>query len=154
MPRNYSNIDILAYDPNAQKYYDIEVKYRSAYTISANNRNGDKVSNRSVLPYVEQFTKYKTRDETLKKYTFDKKAIKLLVTTKRMFGKSDRKRKLIESAFRNALKKKKHNRSKVWYFDEIIPELYDKTSQEGRYNTELLQTLRMIKVYVKSKPSN
>ena len=26
--RNYSNIDILAYDPENDRYYDFEVKYR------------------------------------------------------------------------------------------------------------------------------
>ena len=33
VPRNWGNIDILAYDPNSKLYYDIEVKFRSAFKI-------------------------------------------------------------------------------------------------------------------------
>ena len=33
VPNNYSNIDILAYSPKENLYYDIEVKFRSAFVI-------------------------------------------------------------------------------------------------------------------------
>lgn len=148
VPRNYSNVDILAYDPKNKKYYDIEVKYRSAFTIPATNRNGKNVSKKAVIPYTEQFVKYKNRNNAIKDFSQNKKPIKLLVTTKKMFGKSDKKRKQIESAFKSVLKNKGYHNSLVWYFDDIIPELYKKVSKEGRHNTELLQTIRMIKVYV------
>lgn len=148
VPKNYSNIDILAYDPKDKKYYDIEVKYRSAFTIPATNRNGRNVSKKSVLPYTKQFVKYSTRNKAMKNFCHNKKPIKLLVTTQKMFGKSEKKRKQIESAFKSALKKRGYHHSQVWYFDDIIPTLYKTVSKEGRHNTELLQTIRMIKVYI------
>jgi hypothetical protein len=37
--------------------------------------------------------------------------------------------------------------SEIWYFDVMIPELVACVDKAGRYNTQLFQTIRMLKVY-------
>lgn len=46
-------------------------------------------------------------------------------------------------SWRKALK----YRSELWYFDDMIPELVRRVEVKGRYNTQLLQTIRMLKLY-------
>ena len=50
VPHNYSNIDLLAYDPENNKYYDIEVKYRSAFSLTLKDMN----ENAEFLKFVYQ----------------------------------------------------------------------------------------------------
>lgn len=148
VPSNYSNIDVLAYDPATGEYYDIEVKYRSAYTIAAKNRQGEDVSKESVEWLVDQFAHYPARNEKIREYTNGKDAIKILVTTKQLFGKRESKREPLENAFVQSMAERGYRDSRIWYFDDIIPELYRHIDLSGRYNTELLQTIRMIKTYL------
>jgi len=63
-----------------------------------------------------------------------------------MLGKSLKKREQMEARFFKRMKSLKYN-SDIWYFDEIIPSLVEKVEKSGRYNTELLQTIRMLKTY-------
>jgi hypothetical protein len=147
VPQNYSNVDLLAFDPASGTYYDIEVKYRSAFTIPATDRNGNDISNSSVQWLVEQFTGYPEREKVIKQYTNNQRTTKVLVTTKQMMGKKNAKRKKLEAAFKKGLAKAGFRNSEIWYFDEMIPEIVDQVGMEGRYNTELLQTIRMLKVY-------
>jgi hypothetical protein len=147
VPQNYSNVDLLAFDPASGTYYDIEVKYRSAYSITATDRNGNDISTSSVQWLVEQFTGYPEREKVIKQYTSNRSTTKVLVTTKQMMGKKDAKRHKLEAAFKKGLAKAGFRNSEVWYFDEMIPEIVDQVRIEGRYNTELLQTIRMLKVY-------
>lgn len=146
VPNNYSNIDILAYDPATSTYYDVEVKYRSAFTIPEKDKKGKDVSDQSVAFLVDQFAKYPNRDIIIKEYCYGKKAEKILVTTKQMMGKSENKREVMEHAFVQGMKARGYEAS-VWYFDDIIPELVAKVKESGIYRTELLQTIRMMKVY-------
>lgn len=147
VPNNYSNIDILAYNPKENKYYDIEVKYRSEYVLSEKNRNKEDISKDSVKFLAEQFLKYSSRTKKIKEYTNNIKAENILVTTKQLFGKSKRKRNNMENALINYMKEKKCKLN-IWYFDDIIPELFKHIEVKGRYNTQLLQTIRMIKTYL------
>ena len=147
VPQNYSNIDLLAFDPASGKFYDIEVKYRSAYTISARNRKGNNTSDKSVEWLVEEFTGYQQRETAIKEFIGNRTSIKVLVTTKQMMGKSGKKRNMLETAFKDGLFRAGFSDAEVWYFDDMIPEIVDMVKTEGRYNTELLQTIRMLKVY-------
>ena len=134
VPRNYSNIDLLAFDPKSGNYFSLPAKSR---------RGGDQ-SLSSVDKLVAQFTS-RNRAKRLSQYTNGKKPRKILVTTKRMFGRSETKRAAMERAFRAMLKQKGHRRVEVWYFDDIIPKIVASVHRRGRYNTELLQAIRMIK---------
>ncbi|MGL4367940.1 MAG: nuclease-related domain-containing protein [Brevinemataceae bacterium] len=140
VPSGYSDIDLLAYNPKNHIYYDIEVKFRSAYTIS-NSENG-------IKELTDNFLKYQSaRDSIIYDYTDGAKCIKILVTTYKMFGSED-KRKSIETQFINIMSE--HNyESQIWYFDNIIKEFFEKTSIKGKYTSEFQQTIRMIKTYMK-----
>jgi hypothetical protein len=117
VPYNYSNIDLLAYNPLDDKYYDIEVKYRLVFTISLANRE---------------------KDTEFKKF----------VTTYKLFGLSIDKKQQVEKEFIKLMLSSGFD-CEIWYFDEIIPKIYNQTDLNGRYNTELLQTIRFIKTYIK-----
>jgi len=139
VPHNYSNIDVLGYDPTTGKYYDFEVKYRSAYSLTNNGKD--------IFYLVEQFTKFKDlREKALSDFIGTQSTVKIIVTTYKMLGKSLKKRKSMESDFNKAMTAAGFN-SQIWYFDEIIPQLVSKVNTRGRYNTQLLQTIRMLKAY-------
>jgi hypothetical protein len=145
VPHNYSNIDLLAYSPEEDKYYDIEVKFRSAYTISQKNLENDTDFNK----YVEQLIKPE-RQDAIKSIIGNRPITKIFVTTHSLFGKSIVKRKQIEKEMKDRLQKFGFE-SEIWYFDEIIPHIYEKIEKSGRYNTELMQTIRLIKTYTDDK---
>ena len=52
----------------------------------------------------------------------------------------------MEDTFHERMKKEGFV-SEIWYFDEMIPELVSCVEESGRYNTQLLQTIRLLKVY-------
>ncbi len=140
VPGNYSNIDVLGYDHIKYKYYDFEVKYRSAFSLANNGED--------ILYLVEQFTKFQEqREEKLKEYIGKSKSVKIVVTTHQMMGKSIKKRSEMEKSFKDAMKKEGFHRSEIWYFDDMIPELVEAVPEKGRYNTQLLQAIRMLKIY-------
>lgn len=148
VPKNYSNIDLIAFDPGKGKFYDIEVKYRSAYTMSAKNRGDDDIAAESVKWLVDEFVANRQqREDKLREFTHEADSVKVLVTTKALFGASSRKRGRLEQAFRDGLQQKGIGNSDIWYFDDMIPELVQHTAVEGRYDTELLQAIRMLKQY-------
>jgi len=139
VPHNYSNIDVLGYDPIANKYYDFEVKFRSAATLTN--------SAESVDYLVSQFVKYKAeREAKIRQFIGRKRAIKVMVTTRKFFGSSEIKRTTIERTFHEQMKAHGY-KSLLWYFDDMIPELMERVDIKGRYNTQLLQTIRMFKLY-------
>lgn len=143
VPHNYSNIDLLAYNPFDDKYYDFEVKFRSAFTISLTNLDNDT----DFKKFIEQFIRSE-RQEAIKRIIGDKPITKIFVTTHKLFGKSNDKRKQVEKSFKRLIKSSGFD-CEIWYFDEIILEIYNQTSLTGRYNTELMQTIRLIKTYMK-----
>jgi len=139
VPSNYSNIDVLGFDPKNNKYYDFEVKFRSAYSLTNDGKD--------IYYLVEQFSKYKEqREKKLKEYVGNRKTGKIVVTTYKMMGKTIKKRSKMESDFKAAMKEEGF-KSQIWYFDEMIPKLVESVNESGRYNTQLLQTIRMLKVY-------
>lgn len=137
VPYNYSNIDLLAYDQINDIYYDFEIKYRSAYYMS-------KTNDEELNGHIHQMTRLERKEKIEEIIGKKKKLIKVFVTTKKHFGKSGEN----EKRFINGLKKKRY-KCEIWYFDNIIPELYDALEKTGRYNTELTQTIRLIKTYIK-----
>jgi hypothetical protein len=139
VPRNYSNIDVLGYDPRGNQYYDFEVKFRSAFSLTNDGK--------SIGYLVEQFEKYRTeREAKIREFIGQRKTIKVVVTTWKMVGKSESKRSEMEESFRQKMKVLGY-RSELWYFDEMIPKLVRNVDVKGRYNTQLLQTIRMLKLY-------
>lgn len=139
VPSNYSNIDVLGYSPSTNKYYDFEVKYRSAYSLPDNDKNIEWLS--------DQFHKYKEqRNGELEKFIGNKPSVKVIVTTYKMMGLSLSKRSSMENKFHTKMAKLGYE-SEIWYFDTMIPELVNHVNEKGRHNTQLLQTIRMLKVY-------
>jgi len=53
----------------------------------------------------------------------------------------------MEQDFKREMRKCRFSSSKIWYFDEIIPQLVNYVSEKGRHNTQLLQTIRMLKIF-------
>lgn len=145
--RGHSNIDLLAYDPCRRRFWDVEVKYRSAFVAPERDSAGRDASGKSMATIAKQFVAYPERDTTLMSFTNGRKPRKLLVTTKQMMGKGARKRVAMEKAFRTYLAKRGHPNALIWYFDDIVPELVTRVATYGRHNTELLQTIRMLKTY-------
>lgn len=141
VPNNYSNIDILAYDPKENLYYDIEVKFRSAFVIPLSSFD----TNSEVEKFIHQLTR-KERSDKIQEL-INGQAKKLFVTTYQLFGQNEVKRKEIESKFIRLVESKGF-KCEIMYFDEIIPELIEHTSIRGRYNTQLMQTIRLIKTYL------
>ncbi|MBI3581363.1 MAG: hypothetical protein HY098_04705 [Nitrospinae bacterium] len=134
VPSNYSNIDVLGYDPTTNKYYDFEVKYRSAFSLT------------NIDYLVDQFEKYKLqREGKIRECIGKKKTIKVVVTTKKMVGMSETKRSRMENTFHEKMKTNGY-KSELWYFDDMIPELAKQVEVKGRYNSQFLQAIRMLKL--------
>ena len=70
----------------------------------------------------------------------------MIVTTHKMIGKSRSKKEQMERRF-HAKMRSLGDASEIWYFDDMIPELVRGVEKSGRYNTQLLQTIRMLKIY-------
>ncbi|KYJ87183.1 hypothetical protein [Sulfurovum riftiae] len=139
VPSNYSNIDVLGYSQKDKIYYDFEVKYRSAFSLTNNDKG--------IEYLVEQFSKYKTeREEKIKEFIGSNTSVKVIVTTYTMMGKSSSKRTQMEERFHQKMQEEGFQ-SEIWYFDEMIPELVDAVSMKGKHNTQLLQTIRMLKTF-------
>ncbi|MFH1505993.1 MAG: hypothetical protein ABIE94_03295 [archaeon] len=128
---NYSDIDILAADSDGN-YYDYEIKWRSVYSIGATDKE-------TVEAYVHQMRRTE-RVKKIREVIGNKPVKKIFVTTRNHFGKKEEKRKLIESRFTK-------NNISVIYFEEIIKELVEKISVTGRYDSNILQTIRILKYF-------
>lgn len=146
VPRNYSNIDILAYDPKKNIYYDIEVKYRSQFSFPDKDKSGKSKKSVELEKAIRQLS-MKQRTKKIERIIGKKEVIKVLIVTKHSFG-SDKKRFSLENKFKSALRKKGF-KSEIWYFDDKIKKLYEKIESHGRHNNEFSQIIRMIKTYIK-----
>lgn len=80
------------------------------------------------------------RIEKIKKIIGNKKYKKVFVTTRILFGKSKNKQDSFVEIF------KKEN-IQVLFFEDIIPELVDKIEIKGRYDSPVLQVIRMLKFF-------
>ncbi|MDI6737267.1 MAG: hypothetical protein QME12_02000 [Nanoarchaeota archaeon] len=141
---NYSNIDFLTID-KAGNLYDLEIKFRSKYKVT----KGSKASNKWLDDLTNQITRGE-RTEEIKKYS-NKKPIKIIVSTYICFGKSDKKRRDIEDKIKD---KAKGHQVVFWYFEDIIKTLKDKTKLSGRYDSPILQMIRLLKITEETNHEN
>jgi hypothetical protein len=132
VPHNYSDIDILAVDKNGN-YYDYEIKWRSAYSV------GKKSEKEEINEFIYSLLR-KERIKRINEIIGNKPVNHIIISTYKHFGKSEDKRKRIIRRFN----KKK---IKVLFFEDIVPELYAIVKLEGRYDSPVLQTIRMLKYF-------
>ncbi|MDP3698906.1 MAG: hypothetical protein Q8R47_04925 [Nanoarchaeota archaeon] len=128
---NYSNVDLLAVD-KAGKYYDYEIKWRSVYSLGATDKE-------TPAALINQMLR-KERVEKIKSIIGRKPYQKIFITTYQMFGRSQEKRDKFVKIFNS-------NKIQVLFFEEIIKELVSAIDVKGRYDSEVLQTIRMIKYF-------
>ena|SRR3989344_7640665 len=129
---NYSNIDILAVD-NDGLFYDYEIKWRSVFAIGTTDKE-------TVASLIKQMTR-RERKNKIREIIGEKSYKKVLITTKVFFGQREKKREEFVYTF------KRHG-VKVLFFDDIIPELAAKVNIKGRYDSETLQIMRMVKSFL------
>jgi len=126
---NYSNIDLLATDKDGN-YYDYEVKWRSVYSMGATDKE-------TLNAFINQLTR-KERIKKIKSIIGNKPYNKIFITTHQLFGKKKEKRD-------NFIKKFAEKKVEVIFFEDLIRELVDTIETKGRYNAEVLQTIRILK---------
>jgi len=126
---NYSNIDILATDKN-NNFYDYEIKWRAVAGIGATD-------NETVDSLIRQMTR-RERIIKIKEIIGSKHYQKILVTTKTFFGRNEETRL-------NYIKMFNRKKIDVLFFDDIIQELVSKVNVLGRYDSQVLQIIRMLK---------
>jgi len=129
----WSNFDLLAYDHKENVFYDIEVKYRSAYKLP-------KKESKSHEKLIEQLVRPERQKALLEIIGSDKNIKKMLITTKSCLG---------EDGFnQNYITAKLQERGyccEILYFDDIIQQLCDVVPVKGRHNTEVTQVIRLLK---------
>lgn len=130
---NYSDVDILAVDAKGN-YYDYEVKWRSQYSIGATDKE-------TIDAFINQMTR-KERVEKVKSIIGRKKYKKVFITTHKMFGKREEKRNKMVKIFNK-------NKIEVMFFEDIISDLLEAVRVKGRYDSSVLQTIRMLKHFGK-----
>jgi len=128
---NYSNIDLFAADTKGN-YYDYEIKWRSVYSIGATDKE-------TINGLIGQMTR-KERVAKIKEIIGSGSYKKLFITTHQMFGKRKEKREGFVRAF-------KANDIGVLFFEDIIDELVAAVNTSGRYDSQVLQTIRMLKYF-------
>jgi len=120
---NYSNIDILATDKKGN-FYDYEIKWRA--------RSG--IMSTDIQTFIKQMIR-KERILKIKEIIGNVPYIKTFITTKLLFG---RKEKEIVSKFNVS-------GIDVIFFEDIIQELVHRIDILGRYDSQVLQIIRMLK---------
>ncbi len=128
---NYSNIDLLGVDRYG-KYYDYEIKWRSVYSLSATEKEEP-----------DSLINQMTREERVKKIREiigNKSYSKIFITTYQMFGMGQDKRQKFIKLF-------KSRNIKVLFFEDVIKELVEAINVNGRYDSQILQTIRMMKYF-------
>lgn len=128
---NYSNIDLFVVD-NKGHYYDYEIKWRSAFSIGATDKE-------TTSSFLKQMLR-KERVKKIKELIGDKPYTKVFVTTHQMFGKSVEKRNKFIKTFNS-------KGIEVKFFEDIIKELVDTIDVKGRYDSEVLQIIRILKMF-------
>lgn len=128
---NYSNIDLLAVD-NEGRYYDYEIKWRSVYSLGATDQE-------RPAALLNQITRQE-RVEKIREIIGKKPYSKIFITTHQMFGKNPDKRQKFINLF------KLHN-VEVRFFEDIFHELVEAVDVKGRYDSQVLQTIRMFKYF-------
>jgi len=128
----HSSVDILGINLNKKEIYDIEVKFKARIKIdeSTKKQNG--------YLHIKKQLFSEAREIVIKKLlpkNNDFKILKVLVTTKRF---------LTVNKFDYWTSKFEKDGITLWYFDDIVKELSDKTEKLKKANDEVLQTLRLL----------
>lgn len=130
VPRNYSDIDILAYDPKEKLFYDYEVKFRSIKWVGA-------TPSETTAALVRQLLRPE-REKRIRQIIGDAPRKKVFVTSGLMLkGKK-------ENELRHEFEK---NGIQILTFEKILDDLNEVIDAKGRYNSEVPQLLRMLKLY-------
>jgi hypothetical protein len=128
--RNYSNIDILAYDPKHDCFYDYEVKWRATEWIGA-----------TPPEQPEALVKQMTREERADRIkcligeTNYSKLKRVFVTPKHWL-KSPKGQLLVAELARANIELK--------YFEDVIADLKTAVTSPGRYDSTVVQLVRVI----------
>ena len=130
---NYSNIDLLAVD-SENNYYDYEVKWRSVYSLSASDKE-------TPEGFLHQMTRPE-RIEKIREIIGERSYKKILITTHHHFGKTEKKK----NEFINFFNK---HQIEVIFFEDIINELINQIKTNGRYDSPVLQVIRILKLFNK-----
>lgn len=128
---NYSNIDVLAVDKSGN-FYDYEIKWRSVYSVGATDKE-------TIESFIKQM-KRKARVKKIKEIIGNKSYKKIFITTKVCLGNREEMRG-------KRIKEFKKNKIDVLFFDDIIPELVREINILGRYDSQILQIIRMLKQF-------
>lgn len=135
---NYSNIDLLATDTNGV-YYNYEIKWRSAYSLSGQNKE-------EIKYFIEQVLN-KERLKKIKEIIGGGPLRHVFVTTYKHFGMGEEKRKRVINEFNK-------KDIAVLFFEDIIIDLVKRIDTVGRFDSPVLQTIRMIKYFDLLKESD
>ena len=134
VPRNYSDIDILAMDKKGD-IFDYEIKWRSAWKMDQE--------------FIDKICSDFDRPERIKKIEDiigKSKRNKILITTKFTLGQTLKKKQETENFSKNKSFFEK-NKIEVIFFEDILKELIGEIDKNGRYNTPISQTIRMLKYF-------
>lgn len=129
--KHHASIDLLAVDKQGN-IFDMEVKWKSAIAIkdSKDRENG-------FNHFVKQLNDTE-RDKIIEKLIGKKPTQKMFITTKHFLSK--RKFHYWKGRF------EKEN-IEVLFFDDIIPNLVNAIHVKGKYESPVLQTIRMLKYF-------
>ena len=125
---NYSNIDILSVDTKGN-FYDYEVKFRSEYLINVAD----------VKAFIKQLNR-KERAEKIHQIIGKTKYKKIFIATRIMFGKR-------QDKVNNFLLIFKKENIEVLFFEDVIIDLIKAVNLKGRYDSQMLQIIRLLKKY-------
>ena len=128
---NYTDIDILAVDREGN-YYNYEIKWRSVFVLPSTDE-------KHFPGYVKQLKRLERMKE-IKRLTGTTKVKHFFVTTKNHLGKKEEKRQIFIDKFKKEC-------IEVLFFEDIVCELVEVIKINGRYDSEVLQTIRMLKFF-------
>jgi len=124
-------IDLLAIDKNGN-IIDIEVKWKSTIVIA------DSTKKQNGFKHIVNQLNDKKRNETIKELLGKEPSIKLFVTPRHFFPKTK---------FDYWVNKFREENIEIKFFDDIIPSLVEKIKVKGKYDSPVLQTIRMLKYF-------
>ena len=127
---NYSNIDILAYDPHEDRFLDYEVKWRATEWVDATP--GEKVE-----ALVKRMT-CTERDDKIKVLIGESNFPKLrrVFVTPRRWLRSPAGRRLVAALAKANVE--------IKYFEDVVPELQNAVTGTGRYDSVVSQLVRIM----------
>lgn len=133
----HKDIDLLAVNLINKEIWDCEVKVRTGSTQISDNAN-----KQNGFKHFVSSLKSKERDNKIKQYCGKNKfkVSKVFITTKSLFGRT-------EVNQNKWLRKFNDNGIEVVFFDRIIKELQAKAHVATKSNNEVIQVLKLLKIY-------